>query len=401
MRTSSIGAIIAALIVVLGIIQMVRPVSHPVVSASVAVQQHVSGAQPALPWPSGVQADIGVPGIGNFPQHGPAGPRPIGSMAKMMTAYVVLKAHPLGVFRNGPSITVTQQDVNLYQQDAATQQSAMPVVAGDRLSELTLLEGLLVPSGNNIATMLAQWVSGSSSEFAKQMNQAAQAIGLKETHYHGPVGLDPSTVSTAADQMKLSMFLMKDPLFQQIVAMPQMFVPGQSQPEYNYNYLIGHDNIIGVKTGSTTLSGGCVVLARTTTVDGHPLTVYASVVGQAGTKTHSQLVASLNDAKALVDAASKIIRMESLVRAGETVGHLTVPWQSSIPLVATKSVTALGWSGLAYSVHLTTQLPNTTTIPAGTVVGTLSVSVNGHITKVPVRTAASVNPPSFKYRLLR
>ncbi|PSR20600.1 MAG: D-alanyl-D-alanine carboxypeptidase [Sulfobacillus acidophilus] len=403
LRTSSIIAIVVSVLIALGIVQLARPVARPTVAVGVPSTTHMAGSLPKLPWPSGAQADVEVPGIGQWRQHGPSGARPIGSLAKMMTAYLVLKAHPLSAYGNGPTLTMTAQDATVYRADAATQQSVMPVTVGEKLSERMLLEGLLIPSGNNIATLLAQWVAGTVPRFTSAMNAEAKALGLTQTHYHGPVGLSPSTVSTAANEMKLAIFMMKLPIFRTLVAMPQMTMPGNATPKivYNYNYLLGHNGVIGVKTGSTTYSGGCVVLAKNKTVDGRTLTVYASVLGQQATRTTSQLWASLDAANALLRATTKIVGTHRVITAGEVAGSLRAPWQSPIPLVTTKSASLIGWSGLTYSLHLTTRIPNATTIPAGTIVGSLSARVGSQTVTVPVKTAASLQPPSWLYRLKR
>lgn len=399
MRTSSIVTIVVAIIVALGVVQVVRPVGKPVVAGSVSASPAIAGTRPSIPWPSGVQADAEVAGIGSWAQQGPSNPMPIGSIAKMMTAYLVLKAHPLKVGSNGPSLTVTPADVKLYQSDASTQQSVMYVTAGEKLSELFMLEGILVPSGNNIATMLGNWVGGTTTHFAQEMNQTAKTMGLDHTHYQDAVGLSSQTVSTAADQMKLSAVMMQNPLIRQIVAMPQLAVPGQSTLDYNYNFLVGHKGVIGVKTGSTIQAGGCVVLAKTITVGSRTFTVYSSVIGVVAHA--NQLQVALNDADNVLNAAGKAAGTHTVVSQGETVGSIKVPWESSIPLVTAKSVTFIGWPGLHYSLHLTTHVPHTSTIAAGTVVGTLTAKLGSQTVTVPVKTAASLTTPSLQYRLRR
>jgi D-alanyl-D-alanine carboxypeptidase (penicillin-binding protein 5/6) len=399
LRTSSIVAIIVAVIVALGIVQVVRPVAKPVLAISVKPTQTIAGASPKLPWPAGAQADAEVQGVGVWAQHGPSAALPIGSLAKMMTAYLVLKAHPLSVAQNGPSLTVTPADVTLYQQDATSHQSVMYVQNGEKLSELFMLEGILVPSGNNIATMLGDWVGGTVTHFAQQMNQTAHALGMTHTHYNGPVGLQSTTVSTAADQMKLAAVMMKNPVFQGIVAMPQLAVPGQSALEYNYNFLVGHKGVIGVKTGSTVQAGGCVVLAKNVTVGNRTLTVYSSVLGVI---THAnQLQAALNDADSLLNAAGSVVSNHRVVTAGQTVGSIKAPWQNAIPLVATKSASFLGWPGLHYTVTVNAHLPSSTNVPKGTVVGTLTATMGSQTVKIPVKTGASLIPPTLNWRLRR
>ncbi|MCY0881214.1 MAG: D-alanyl-D-alanine carboxypeptidase, partial [Firmicutes bacterium] len=92
MRLSVSAVIIAVLLVVFGVVQMVRPIPKPVLAQLVPSKTAVPGAAPYIPWPSGTDSAAAVAGIGFVGQHGPNVPMPIGSMAKMMTAYLVLKA---------------------------------------------------------------------------------------------------------------------------------------------------------------------------------------------------------------------------------------------------------------------------------------------------------------------
>lgn len=400
-RASVVASVIAIVIVMLGVIQFVRPIPKVAVNVSVGSTRAIAGTPATLPWPNGVQATLDIPGIGSFGEKGPITPAPIGSVAKMMTAYLVLKAHPLGLYNQGPSLTVTPQDVVMYQKDVQSQQSVMPVVAGEKLTERKMLEGLLIASGNNVATMLADWIGGSTSHFVATMNHTARSLGLNHTHYVGPSGLNPGTVSTAPDQVKLAELLMKTPVFAELVAMPQMSVPGQSHLDYNYNYLVGHDGIIGIKTGSTVESGGVFIFAGNRILGNQRLTVYGGVVGQPGTKTASQLVASLTDGKRLLDAVTGDVSRHTVMTSGTTVGKVAAPWQHAVGLVTTKPIVLLGWPGLTYHVSLHLKSINSHVIAAHTVVGTLTATTGSEAVTVPVATSGALKGPSLKWRLTR
>lgn len=401
LRVSFVAGVMAIVIVAVGVIQFIRPIPALVANATISSTAHIRGAAPTLPWPNGVQATLDIPGIGSFGEKGPITASPIGSVAKMMTAYLVLKAHPLGLYSQGPSITVTPQDVTIYRSDAASQQSVMPMVVGEKLTERKLLEGLLIASGNNVATMLADWVGGNTTNFVASMNQTAHQLGLTSTHYVGPSGLNPGTVSTASDQVKLAEFLMKIPVFAELVAMPQMTVPGQSQLDYNYNYYVGHDGIIGIKTGSTLVSGGVFIFAANRILGNQRLTVYGGVVGQPGTRTASQLIASLRDGKRLLDAVTGVVSDHTVMKSGTVVGTVTAPWQPAVNLVTTKPVSLLGWGGMVYHVHLHLKPVTAHVIGANSVVGALTVATGSQTITVPVATESSLKGPSLTWRMTR
>ena len=99
------------------------------------------------------------------------------------------------------------------------------VAAGEKLTEREALEALLLPSANNIAMMLANWDAGSRTAFVAKMNARAKALGMKDTTYTDPSGLDAGTVSTARDQLILVRKAMAIPAFAGIVAMPSAVIP--------------------------------------------------------------------------------------------------------------------------------------------------------------------------------
>jgi D-alanyl-D-alanine carboxypeptidase (penicillin-binding protein 5/6) len=129
---------------------------------------------------------------------------PIASLAKVMTAYLTLERYPLSGAQDGFTITVTAAQAQAEAQDAARDQSVVAVRAGEQLTERQLLEALLIPSGNNIAPMLASQVAGSETSFLAAINAEARALGMYHTIYTDPSGFAPSTVSTAADQLRAS-----------------------------------------------------------------------------------------------------------------------------------------------------------------------------------------------------
>lgn len=183
------------------------------------------GAAPRPAWPGRAQAAVGLPGTGLLGMHGRSRPVPIASLAKMMTAYVVLGGHPLPAGGSGPVITVTAADAAAYASGRRQGRSVVRVVPGEKLTEPQVLEALLIPSGNNIAVLLAGWDAGSQGAFGAKMNARARWLGLGGTRYADASGADPATVSTAGDQFRLTVDALQILAFRQIVAMPG--VPGR------------------------------------------------------------------------------------------------------------------------------------------------------------------------------
>ncbi len=204
---------------------------------------------------------------------------PIGSVAKVMTAYLVLRQHPLTASETGPELSVDAAAVADYKSRIASGQSLMKVYDGERISLRKALEAALIPSANNIANLMARWQSGDVDTFVRQMNTAAAALGMRHTHYADPNGFDPRTVSTAADQVVLAQAAMRQPALADIVAKRTVDLPGEGTVT-NYNRLLGRQGVIGLKTGSTDQSGGNLVFVARQRVDGHEVWVVGAVFGQ-------------------------------------------------------------------------------------------------------------------------
>jgi serine-type D-Ala-D-Ala carboxypeptidase (penicillin-binding protein 5/6) len=256
---------------------------------------------PAVRWPLQGQAAL-VLGNGRPAASPDQQPVPIASLAKVMTAYLTLKRYPLSGAQNGFTITITATQAQDEAQDTAENQSGVAVGAGEQLTERQLLEALLIPSGNNIARLVAAQVAGSETGFVAEMNAEARALGMDHTTYTDPSGWDPGTVSTAADQLRVFQAAMRFPIIRQIVSMPSVTLPVAGTLT-NFNPLIA-DGFAG-KTGSDSAAGGCLAFFTQVTVAGHGLTAVGVVMGQGqGSDTSAILAAAGQAAQQLVDSVA-------------------------------------------------------------------------------------------------
>ena len=236
----------------------------------------------AVSWPADGVSAADISGFGVVAGPGATRPVPIASVAKVMTAYVVLHDHPLPGGGSGPDIAVQSSEAAAYPSQAREGDSLVPVVAGEMLTERQALEALLLPSADNMAWILARWDAGSQAAFVARMNAAARRLGMADTSYTDPSGLDPSTVSTAADQVLLGMAAMRVPALAVIAAKSTAVVPVAGVVR-NYNTLLGQDGIVGLKTGSTQAAGGCVVIAAWHQAGARNTLIVAATFGQPGT----------------------------------------------------------------------------------------------------------------------
>ncbi|MFF4343743.1 D-alanyl-D-alanine carboxypeptidase family protein [Kitasatospora sp. NPDC001540] len=220
-----------------------------------------------------------------------------------MTAYVILRDHPLRDGEDGPTITV---DATAAAEAGSADESTAPVTAGQRLTLRKLLEVMLLPSANNVARLLARWDAGGEEAFVSRMNAEAARLGMTATTYTGASGLEATTVSTAVDQLKLAREAMKDPVLRAVVALRDTTLPGRAAPLRNTNTLLDRPGVVGLKTGSTTSAGGNLMwaleVADARSGSGRRL-VYGVVLGQrVGAPPADGLRAALENCARLVDA---------------------------------------------------------------------------------------------------
>jgi D-alanyl-D-alanine carboxypeptidase (penicillin-binding protein 5/6) len=246
----------------------------------------------AVEWPQQGQAAL-VLGNGRAAASPDEQPAPIASLAKMMTAYLTLERYPLSGAQDGFTITITSAQAQAVARDSAQNQSDVAVQAGEQLTERQLLEALLIPSANNIAQILATQVAGSEARFIAEMNAEARALGMDHTTYTDPSGFDPSTVSTAADQLRVLRRAMRFPIFRQIVSTARVTLPVAGTVT-NYNPLIA-EGYAG-KTGSDSEAGGCLAFFTGVTFRGRRATVAGVVMGQGWGSDTSLLLAAAGDA---------------------------------------------------------------------------------------------------------
>jgi serine-type D-Ala-D-Ala carboxypeptidase (penicillin-binding protein 5/6) len=299
-RVASLLVVIAAIAAVLGYRLLASSSSRAASPSDILRSEHrgaLGEALPSMVWPAYGQAafvQTGRSGIQAGPnQHAAA----IASVAKVMTAYLVLRDHPLRPGQDGPTITLTDADVADTYRRAGQDESVVPIAAGEQLTELQALQAVLLPSANNIAAVLARWDAGSEGRFVARMNATARSLGMIHSRYTDPSGYDDATVSTAADQVRIVDRAMRLPVFASIVATPSATLP-VAGTVHNTNRLLGYAGFVGVKTGSDAAAGGCFAFRAIRSIDGKRTTITGVVLGQPG---HDRIAAGLAAVAAMVD----------------------------------------------------------------------------------------------------
>ncbi|WP_345561328.1 D-alanyl-D-alanine carboxypeptidase, partial [Streptomyces plumbiresistens] len=389
--------LVLLLAVVFAIVQAVRPLPSPELTLTADESYTFEGSRASLPWPSEGQGWMDVNGIGTMGDFGKQTPVAIGSVAKAMTAYVVLKDHPLKSGAEGPNVPVdaTAEKEGGYNKDGES--TLNTVKAGDKLTLRQAIAAIMIPSANNIARLLARWDAGNEADFIKKMNDAAADLGMKNTTYTDASGLKETTVSTAEDQVKLGNELVKMPALMEITSMGEWIDPS-GQKVYNYNYLVPYNGAIGIKTGTTTKAGGNLLFAARKEVGGETVTLVGAILGQH----KAPIIQTVNDVSktAMLGAQDELVSAK-ILKKGDVVGYVDDGLGGQTPVVLTKDVTAVGWAGFKVQLSFDADdLPHTA--KAGTKVGTLTVGdgSNGAV-KVPVALQRDLVEPAYTDKLTR
>ncbi|WP_030576812.1 serine hydrolase [Streptomyces anulatus] len=393
--------LVLLLLIVFAIVQVMRPLPEPSLELTAKPTYTFEGGAAKLSWPGQGQSAVMVDGVGSLGSEGAQKPAPIASVAKVMTAYVILKEHPLKGDEEGETIVVDQQAEDESQRP---DESTAPLTKGQELTQRQMLQLLMIPSGNNAARLLARWDADTEDAFIDKMNEAAKDLGMTGSTYTDPSGLEKTTVSTATDQLKLAQAVMRNEVFRGIVDMPEIEIEGIDGKIYNNNNLLLQPGVSGIKTGSSTPAGGNLLWSANTKVDGKLLWIYGAVMGQqAGTgRVYDSLELSLQNSLKLIKDAQEAATSATVVKKGDVVGYVDNGFGGQTPVVATENLKAVGWSGLEVELKVT---DNGTGIDhaakAGSEVGVVTVGTGPGKVTAPVVLQSDLTEPAFGDKLAR
>jgi serine-type D-Ala-D-Ala carboxypeptidase (penicillin-binding protein 5/6) len=396
-RGRSVLLVLLLLVVAIGAFVGVRlSTAEPAPTVTPALQRtvHVPSQAVTLPWPTTGEGAIAIPSIGVNVASGPEKAAPVASLTKLMTAYVVLHDHPLPANQMGPTITVTQAEVDDYDSDTVNDDSNAQVTLNEQISEAQVLGGMLVHSADNYADLLATWDAGSIPAFVAKMNADASRLGMDDSHFADASGVNPGSQSTASDLLKVAALDMSDPTFASMVQMSSITLPVAGTIS-TYTPLLGLQGVIGVKSGFTSAAGGGDVLAVNRTVHGKTVLLLAAVTGQTGPVVLAQ--AGLH-ALALVDAAAPLVGSTQVLAGNQVVAHVSEAGTSR-SASTTSSVTMLTWPGVSATRVFVPERHIAHQARRGTQVGTVHVALGTQQVAVPVRLGQDIPPQTLLQRL--
>jgi len=390
-------AILLLVLVVAGVAawSYLRPIPAVAATGSLPASEVIAGTPPVLPWPARGYAAIGAQNLGFIASSGNEQAIPAASITKVMTALVILEEKHLNRDEQGPTITITIADVQAYNAEVAGNQSVLEVRAGEQLTELQLLQGMLIPSANNFAEILARWDAGSIDAFVAKMNAEAANLKLTHTRFADTSGADPGSVSTPTDLMALGVAALKEEVFAQVVAMGQALLPVVGIV-YSTDHALGQNGIFGIKTGSGLSSGANFLFGATVTVDGKPIVVFGCVMGQP------TLDIAFASTKALIASMQSTLHIRQVITRNQTIATYATAWGGQSDLVSPVDVTPLAWPGMVLRQRLEVRtIVVNSPIPAGTKEGSVHIVLGDYNLDVPLVTADPLYPPGRLWRLTR
>lgn len=371
------------------IFQHLKAVPAPL-KAQVSYQLKQSDTIVDLSWPVSGQAAIGAQGFGVLATSGGQTPVPTASIAKLITALAVLKVKPITADKQGPTLIMSQADLDIYHNYASLGGSVVPVAVGEQLTEYQVIQAILLPSANNLADSLAIWAFGSLTNYANYANKMLADYKLFNTYVGTDAnGFSPTTTSTASDLVRLGELSIGNPIISEITSQATAVLPIAGTVK-NVNWLLGTNGINGLKTGNSDQAGGAYLFSASYTVaSGHTVTIVGAVLKS------SDLLQAMTDASALLKSAQKAFTFDTAITAGQVVGSYPVAWGSVVSVSASNDIKALAWQGKIIDQPIVSL--NNLKVPAAmnTVVGKIQLGS----TSIPVKLDQPITAPSLWWRL--
>ena len=319
---------------------------------------------------------------GSVVRDGDRGVLPMASITKVVTALVVLDAHPLR--GRGPTLVFTAADVARYDATLARNGSAVPVRLGQTVRLRDALEVMLVESAGNWAESISVWAFGSEQAFIVAADEWLDDHGLHRTVIENPTGWAPNR-STTADLIALGTIANADPVIAELVAVRHDTVPGVGEIE-STNELVGDGGVDGIKTG--TLDRYNLLFSADRRIAGEQVTIIGVVLGAPSEDALNVAVTRLLDS-----VAGGFARVR--VHPG-TLAVWTAPWGSDARAIDDSAPRVRVWGDAGAEASVTASPAP----PAGeTPTATLTIEVAGIVIRRVVEADASITAPDALWLL--
>ena len=323
-------------------------------------------------------------------QAGSTDPLPMASITKVVTALVVLEAHPLAPGEAGPSTTMTAADVGYYGEYLAQNGTVSSVRAGMTFTQRELLELTLVKSANNYTKSLMMWAFGSQEAYLEATRAWLAAHGLDRIVVNEPTGIDRGNVGPTDQLVELGLLALAQPTIAEIVATPAVGIPNLGVLP-NTNALLGVEGVDGIKTGTLDDFGANLLFSADYPVGSSTVTLVGVVLGGP---SHSRID---DDILTLLRSTIANFSEVEVVADGQRFGVYDTLWGDSAAAVASEAVTLLVWGEESIATEVVTE--DVTTGEAGEDVGDVIVRVGERSVTVDLELALDLDDPGPWWRL--
>lgn len=342
---------------------------------------------------SGGEQYLGADTDGAWATSGGDDPRPIASVAKLITALVVLDRHPLdGPDDPGPTVAFTEADTDLYDQFYVLGATIAKMPDRTTLSLHDALATMLLPSASNYAVALARWGYGSEGAYVDAARAWLDANGLTSTRIVDATGLDDRNTSTPSDLVALGKIAESNPALAAIVALPSISLPNGPGFVTNTNDLLGTAGVRGLKTGN--LGEGTFNLLFSSLLDvgvEAPLQITGVRLGGA---THDS---TDEDVAAFLKSVQAGFHDVSVASPGQDLGTITTAWGAEAHVVLTRTAAIRTWSDTPITPSV--QIVPPQTWADGETVGTVTWTAGSHTASSDLQVVGDLEPPTLWWRL--
>ncbi|MCT2084495.1 D-alanyl-D-alanine carboxypeptidase [Microbacterium enclense] len=349
--------------------------------------QPAAAPDAAPAWPGEGEAAIAVQGMPGVLSSADA-PESIASITKVVTALLVLERLPLAPGEQGPTYAFTQADSDDYWQYRFRGESSLDVPVDGTLTELQMLQGMLIASANNYAQRLASDLWPSNADFVAAADRYLTERGISGITIVNPTGIEEGNTATPTALIALAEKALQNPVIAEIVRTPELSLPGAGSFR-NGNQLLADPGVVGIKTG--TLDAWNLLSAKDLTVGGVTVRTYAAVLGQPGPDERD--LAS----RVLYARLEEEVRLRTSLPAGTAVGTVSTLWGENVSLVTADDAQNVLWNGASATPATSFTLGEAR--DAGDTVGELITTGPLDAATVDVQLQTDIAPPSPWWRL--
>ncbi|MDJ0349248.1 hypothetical protein [Cryobacterium sp. PH29-G1] len=317
---------------------------------------------------------------------------PMASIAKVVTALVVLDAKPIVAGETGPTVTLTAADFQTYLDYDKAGARTVSVFPEEQWTELELLQALLLGSSNNHADSVARWAFGSVDAYVLAANAWLNDHGLKDTAVVDATGLHDASAGTATDLAQLAGLAATNPIVATMLGSPSSALANRRGVENTTSFL-PNEGITGISRSYTDAAGVCFLFTAKVSDGDSSFTFSGAYLGEP---TYDALTADLTG---LMVSARAGVGQLPVLAADAAYGTFESAWGDTASAVVGVSRTRYTWQA-ATPKAATVTLKDFATARKGANVGQVQLTVAGEDLSAALKLDQSIADPGVGWRLL-